>query len=141
MKKFICLLCVFGLISCGNQTKPTQEPELNYDSIANEIMKQVDDLPDEDTAKEIQSTDTNNLDPLVGSYRCKRTTDVYVFYSDGTGTFFTGETNSDFTWKRSDNSVTINYEVFGKQKLTFNSKTKTIVENSKSLGKLTFQKE
>lgn len=140
MKKFICLFCVFGLISCGNQTKPTQEPEPNYDSIANEIMKQVD-APDEDTTKDIQVTDTNNLDPLVGSYRCKRTKDVYVFYSDGTGTFFTGEANSDFTWKRSGNSVTIIYEVFGMQKLTFNSKNETIVENSKSLGKLIFQKE
>lgn len=140
MRKFIGLISVLVLTSCGNQTKPTQEAEPNYDSIANEIMKQID-APDEVKASGTQSKDETNLDPLVGSYRCKRTKDVYVFYSDGTGTFHTGGTDSDFTWKRSGNNVTINYEVFGKQKLTFNPKDKTIVEISESFGKLVFQAE
>lgn len=139
MRKFLSIIIVLALISCGNRTKPTQEPEPNYDSIANEIMKQIDSPEEEDV--ETQPNNTANFDPLVGSYRCKRTKDAYVFYSDGTGTFFTGSTNSDFTWKRSGNNVTLNYEVYGKQELTFNPKERTIVEISESYGKLVFQEE
>lgn len=140
MKKIISLLSVLILISCGKQTKPTQEPEPNYDSIANAIMKQID-APEEVVTSEAPSEEVVNYDPLVGSYRCKRTNDVYVFYSDGTGTFFSGTMDSDFTWKRSGENVTINYEVFGKQKLTFDAKSQTIVEISESFGKLVFQAE
>ena len=136
----ILVFFVLALVSCGNQSRPTQEPEPNYDSIANEIMKQID-TPDEEKVLETQSKDAANLDPLVGSYRCKKTKDVYIFYANGTGTFVTGMTESDFTWKRSGKNVVINYEVYGKQKLTFDSKAKTIVEVSESLGKLIFLAE
>ena len=140
MRKYLTLLFLLTLISCANQTKPIQEPEQDYDSIANEGMKQIE-ASDEVIIDETKSDDAANSELLVGSYRCQRTNDVYAFYSDRTGTFFTGEIESDFTWKRSGNNVTINYEIYGEQKLTFDPQTKTIIEMSESFGELVFQSE
>lgn len=67
---------------------------------------------------------------------------TYVFLSDKTGYFTVqGGSPSDFTWKRSGKNVTIVYEVFGKQKLKFDSKAQTLTEESESLGTLVFDKQ
>lgn len=87
-------------------------------------------------------TKNNTEDPIVGTYYCYRTQDTYVFLSDKTGYFTVqGGSPSDFTWKRSGKNVTIVYEVFGKQKLKFDSKAQTLTEESKSLGTLVFDKQ
>ncbi len=84
----------------------------------------------------------NPEDPIVGTYYCYRTQDTYVFLSDKTGYFTVqGGSPSDFIWKRSGKNVTIVYEVFGKQKLKFDSKAQTLTEESKSLGTLVFDKQ
>lgn len=84
----------------------------------------------------------NTADPIVGTYYCYRTQDTYVFLSDKTGYFTVqGGSPSDFTWKRSGKNVTIVYEVFGKQKLKFDSKAQTLTEKSESLGTLVFDKQ
>ena len=82
------------------------------------------------------------VDPLVGSYKCDRSKDVYVFHADGTGEFFAaGSTSSSsFTWNRFVDDITILYKVYGEQKLKFNLSNKTITEKSPSLGTLVFRK-
>ncbi len=82
------------------------------------------------------------VDPLVGSYKCDKSKDVYVFHADGTGEFFAmGSTSSSsFTWNRFVDDVTILYKVYGEQKLKFNLSNKTITEKSASLGTLVFRK-
>ena len=82
------------------------------------------------------------VDPLVGSYKCDRSKDVYVFHADGTGEFFAaGSTSSSsFTWNRFVDDITILYKVYGEQKLKFNLSNKTITEKSASLGTLVFRK-
>ncbi len=82
------------------------------------------------------------VDPLVGSYKCDRSKDVYVFHADGTGEFFAaGSTSSNsFTWNRFVDDITILYKVYGEQKLKFNLSNKTITEKSPSLGTLVFRK-
>lgn len=84
-----------------------------------------------------------NSDPIVGTYRCNRTHDTYVFKSNNTG-YFTiqgGNSPSEFTWKRSGKNVTIVYEVFGPQKLQYDQKAQTLTENSESFGTLVFEKQ
>ena len=82
------------------------------------------------------------IDPLVGSYKCDKSKDVYVFHADGTGEFFAlGSTSSSsFTWNRFCDDVTILYKVYGEQKLKFNLYNKTITEKSPSLGTLVYRK-
>ena len=82
------------------------------------------------------------VDPLVGSYKCDRSKDVYVFHADGTGEFFAaGSTSSNsFTWNRFVDDITILYKVYGEQKLKFNLSNKTITEKSPSLGTHVFRK-
>ena len=82
-------------------------------------------------------------EPFFGTYFCERTHDTYVFKSDKTG-FFTiqgGISPSEFTWKRSGNTIIVLYEVFGEQKLTYNPNTETLTEKSESFGTLVFHKQ
>lgn len=90
----------------------------------------------------VEKTKSPTVDPLVGSYKCDRSKDVYIFHADGTGEFFAlGSTSSSsFTWNRFCDDVTILYKVYGEQKLKFNLSNKTITEKSPSLGTLTFRK-
>ncbi len=108
------------------------------ETIINENAKKIEELV-EDHPKE---TVKEASDPIVGTYFCNRTHDTYVFKSDKTG-FFTiqGGCPEEFTWKRSESNVTIEYEAFGKQKLKFDQKTKTITEISESFGTLVFYKQ
>ena len=109
------------------------------DIIINEGAEKVEELIKKPSAKKVQEV----TDPLVGTYFCSRTHDTYVFKSDKTG-FFTiqgGASPSEFTWKRSGNNVTIQYEAFGEQKLKFDPKAKTITEKSESFGTLVFNKK
>lgn len=81
-------------------------------------------------------------DPIIGSYYCSRTHDTYVFNSNKTGFFLIqGGGPSEFTWKRSGSNVIITYEAFGNQKLSFDTKSKTITEISESFGTLVFKKQ
>ena len=133
------LFFTLALIACGNankqQSKVVSQTTVQTDNKQNQTPKK--EQPKIQPKKEIE------LDILVGSYRCKRTKDAYVFYSDNTGQFFpSGKTpSSEFTWKRSGENVTIKYEIFGEQKLKFNKKNKTLTEKSQSFGTLIFHEE
>lgn len=109
------------------------------DIIINEGAEKVEELIEKPSAEKKQEV----TDPLVGTYFCSRTHDTYVFKSDKTGFFAIqgGGNPSEFTWKRSGNNVTIQYEAFGEQKLKFDPKTKTITEKSESFGTLVFNKQ
>ena len=109
------------------------------DIIINEGAEKVEELIEKPSAEKKQEV----TDPLVGTYFCSRTHDTYVFKSDKTGFFAIqgGGSPSEFTWKRSGNNVTIQYEAFGEQKLKFDPKTKTITEKSESFGTLVFNKQ
>ena len=133
------LFFTLALIACGNtnkqQSKVVSQTTVQTDNKQNQTPKK--EQPKNQPTKEIE------LDILVGSYRCKRTKDAYVFYSDNTGQFFpSGKTpSSEFTWKRFGENVTIKYEIFGEQKLKFNKKNKTLTEKSQSFGTLIFHEE
>ena len=109
------------------------------DIIINEGAEKVKELIEKPSAEKKQEV----TDPLVGTYFCSRTHDTYVFKSDKTGFFAIqgGGSPSEFTWKRSGNNVTIQYEAFGEQKLKFDPKAKTITEKSESFGTLVFNKQ
>ena len=133
------LFFTLALVACGHtdkqQSKVVSQTTVQTDNKQNQTPKK--EQPKNQPKKEIE------LDILVGSYRCKRTKDAYVFYSDNTGQFFpSGKTpSSEFTWKRSGENVTIKYEIFGEQKLKFNKKNKTLTEKSQSFGTLIFHEE
>ena len=109
------------------------------DIIINEGAEKAEELIEKPSAEKKQEV----TDPLVGTYFCSRTHDTYVFKSDKTGFFAIqgGGSPSEFTWKRSGNNVTIQYEAFGEQKLKFDPKAKTITEKSESFGTLVFNKQ
>ena len=95
-----------------------------------------------DKGQGINAEPLTTEDPIVGTYYCYRTQDTYVFQSGKIGYFTVqGGSPSVFTWKRSGKNVTIVYEVFGKQKLKFDSQAQTLTEESKSLGTLVFDKQ
>lgn len=109
------------------------------DVIINETATNIKELSqDNPTTEKVQEV----VDPIVGTYFCNRTHDTYVFLSDKIG-FFTAQGGgpSTFTWKRSGSDVTIEYDAFGKQKLMFDQKAKTITEKSESFGILVFNKQ
>ena len=133
---FTCLFLAFTLTACSNTSK--HNPKTVSTTINQANNKQI-----QKELSKIQSEKKTEMDILVGSYRCKRTKDAYVFYSDNTGQFFPGGKTpcSEFTWKRSGENVTIKYEIFGEQKLKFNQKNKTLTEKSQSFGTLIFEEE
>lgn len=139
MKRILSyLLLAFTLSACGNIFKQQSK-------VVSQVTVQTN-TPSQTSQKEqpkVQTKEEVKLDILVGSYRCKRTKDAYVFYSDNTGQFFpSGKSpSSEFTWKRSEENVTIKYEIFGEQKLKFNKKNKTLTEKSQSFGTLIFHEE
>ena len=129
MKKLVLLSAVSVLLfSCGYNNK--QEGNVF-----------IPEIPQTNEVQKTQVEEIIEYDPIVGSFKCDRTKDVYVFYSDETGQFFPmGRTpSSSFTWKRSGENVTILYEVYGEQKLKFNLTNKTITEKAESLGTLIFR--
>jgi hypothetical protein len=140
MKKILpYLFFTLTLIACGETNK-------QQSGVISQTTVQTDNKPNQTPKKtqpKIQPEKEIELDILVGSYRCKKTKDAYVFYSDNTGQFFpSGETPcSEFTWKRYGENVTIKYEIFGEQKLKFNKKNKTLTEKSQSFGTLIFHEE
>lgn len=138
MKKVSFILVSIILLSCNGNNSVRNQEHADVDSAVIDTMD-VQPLKDESHKKLAKN---NTADPIVGTYYCYRTQDTYVFLSDKTG-FFTvqGGSPSDFTWKRSGKNVTIVYEVFGKQKLKFDSKAQTLTEESKSLGTLVFDKQ
>lgn len=80
-------------------------------------------------------------DPFLGSYFCERTHDSYVFKPDNTGLFISqGGNPSEFTWKRQGSNLTLKYEVFGEEKLKYDSNAKTITETDELFGTLLFVK-
>ena len=139
MKRILSyLLIAFTLSACGNNNKQQSK-------VVSQVTVQTN-TPSQTSQKEqpkVQTKEEVKLDILVGAYRCKRTKDAYVFYSDNTGQFFpSGKSpSSEFTWKRSGENVTIKYEIFGEQKLKFNKKNKTLTEKSQSFGTLIFHEE
>lgn len=138
MKKASFILVSIILLSCNGNNSVRNQEHADVDSAVIDTMD-VQPLKDESHKK---LTKNNTEDPIVGTYYCHRTQDTYVFLSDKTGYFTVqGGSPSDFTWKRSGKNVTIVYEVFGKQKLKFDSKAQTLTEESKSLGTLVFDKQ
>lgn len=106
--------------------------------IYNQALKELGLAKKKEEAKKAKEVE----DPFVGTYFCNRTHDTYVFSSNNTGYFeIQGGDPSDFIWKRSGNIVIIKYKYFGKQKLRYNSKSQTLIENSKSFGTLVFKKQ
>lgn len=138
MKKASLILVSIILLSCNGNNSVRNQEHADVDSAVIDTMD-VQPLKDESHKKLAKN---NTADPIVGTYYCYRTQDTYVFLSDKTGYFTVqGGSPSDFTWKRSGKNVTIVYEVFGKQKLKFDSKAQTLTEESKSLGTLVFDKQ
>lgn len=138
MKKPSFILVSIILLSCNGNNSVRNQEHADVDSAVIDTMD-VQPLKDESHKKLAKN---NTADPIVGTYYCYRTQDTYVFLSDKTGYFTVqGGSPSDFTWKRSGKNVTIVYEVFGKQKLKFDSKAQTLTEESKSLGTLVFDKQ
>lgn len=138
MKKASFILVSIILLSCNGNNYVRNQEHADVDSAVIDTMD-VQPLKDESHKKLAKN---NTADPIVGTYYCYRTQDTYVFLSDKTGYFTVqGGSPSDFTWKRSGKNVTIVYEVFGKQKLKFDSKAQTLTEESKSLGTLVFDKQ
>nr|WP_296188853.1 hypothetical protein [uncultured Prevotella sp.] len=138
MKKASFILVSIILLSCNGNNSVINQEHADVDSAVIDTMD-VQPLKDESHKKLAKN---NTADPIVGTYYCYRTQDTYVFLSDKTGYFTVqGGSPSDFTWKRSGKNVTIVYEVFGKQKLKFDSKAQTLTEESESLGTLVFDKQ
>lgn len=138
MKKASFILVSIILLSCNGNNSVRNQEHADVDSAVIDTMD-VQPLKDESHKKLAKN---NIADPIVGTYYCYRTQDTYVFLSDKTGYFTVqGGSPSDFTWKRSGKNVTIVYEVFGKQKLKFDSKAQTLTEESESLGTLVFDKQ
>lgn len=138
MKKALFILVSIILLSCNGNNSVRNQEHADVDSAVIDTMD-VQPLKDESHKKLAKN---NTADPIVGTYYCYRTQDTYVFLSDKTGYFTVqGGSPSDFTWKRSGKNVTIVYEVFGKQKLKFDSKAQTLTEESESLGTLVFDKQ
>ena len=138
MKKASFILVSIILLSCNGNNSVRNQEHADVDSAVIDTMD-VQPLKDESHKKLAKN---NTADPIVGTYYCYRTQDTYVFLSDKTGYFTVqGGSPSDFSWKRSGKNVTIVYEVFGKQKLKFDSKAQTLTEESKSLGTLVFDKQ
>lgn len=138
MKKASFILVSIILLSCNGNNSVRNQEHADVDSAVIDTMD-VQPLKDESHKKLAKN---NTADPIVGTYYCYRTQDTYVFLSDKIGYFTVqGGSPSDFTWKRSGKNVTIVYEVFGKQKLKFDSKAQTLTEESKSLGTLVFDKQ
>ena len=138
MKKASFILVSIILLSCNGNNSVRNQEHADVDSAVIDTMD-VQPLKDESHKKLAKN---KTADPIVGTYYCYRTQDTYVFLSDKTGYFTVqGGSPSDFTWERSGKKVTIVYEVFGKQKLKFDSKAQTLTEESKSLGTLVFDKQ
>ncbi len=138
MKKTSFILVSIILLSCNGNNSVRNQEHADVDSAVIDTMD-VQPLKDESHKKLAKN---NTADPIVGTYYCYRTQDTYVFLSDKTGYFTVqGGSPSDFTWKCSGKNVTIVYEVFGKQKLKFDSKAQTLTEESESLGTLVFDKQ
>lgn len=138
MKKTSFILVSIILLSCNGNNSVRIQEHADVDSAVIDTMD-VQPLKNESHKKLAKN---NTADPIVGTYYCYRTQDTYVFLSDKTGYFTVqGESPSDFSWKRSGKNVTIVYEVFGKQKLKFDSKAQTLTEESESLGTLVFDKQ
>lgn len=138
MKKASFILVSIILLSCNGNNSVRNQEYADVDSAVIDTMD-VQPLKNESHKKLAKN---NTADPIVGTYYCYRTQDTYVFLSDKTGYFTVqGGSPSDFTWKRSGKNVTIVYEVFGKQKLKFDSKAQTLTEESESLGTLVFDKQ
>lgn len=138
MKKTSFILVSIILLSCNGNNSVRNQEHADVDSAVIDTMD-VQPLKNESHKKLAKN---NTADPIVGTYYCYRTQDTYVFLSDKTGYFTVqGGSPSDFTWKRSGKNVTIVYEVFGKQKLKFDSKAQTLTEESESLGTLVFDKQ
>ena len=138
MKKASIIIVSIILLSCNGNNSVRNQENVDVDSAVIDTMD-VQPLKDESHKKLAKN---NPEDPIVGTYYCYRTQDTYVFLSDKTGYLTVqGGSPSDFIWKRSGKNVTIVYEVFGKQKLKFDSKAQTLTEESKSLGTLVFDKQ
>lgn len=105
--------------------------------IVNEDVKKLKEFAEEPSTKSKEGTD-----PMAGTFFCDKTHDTYVFKSDKTGLFtIQGGSPTEFTWKRSGNTVTVTYESFGDQKLTYDPKAETLSEKSESFGTLVFKKQ
>lgn len=126
----------------GTSTYGTPYASLNLvagkkNIMINEDAEKIEELTETSSKEAVQEP----ADQLVGTYVCNRTHDTYVFLSDNTGCLIVqGGSPSTFTWKRSGDNVTIEYEVFGEQKLKFDQMAKTIIEKSESFGTLVFNK-
>lgn len=138
MKKVSFILVSIILWSCNGSNSVRNQEYADVDSAVIDTMD-VQPLKDE-SHKKLAKNKTE--DPIVGTYYCYRTQDTYVFQSGKIGYFTVqGGSPSVFTWERSGKNVTIVYEVFGKQKLKFDSQAQTLTEESKSLGTLVFDKQ
>ena len=133
----LCLIFALFLTAC-NSNKPQEAVNAIAAQKGNKLNEEVSIQN-----SKIQSEKEIKVDLLIGSYRCPKTKDAYVFYSNNTGQFFPGGKTpcSKFTWKRVDENVTITYEIYGEQKLKFNKRNRTITEQSPSLGTLIFNEE
>lgn len=137
-KNIIYLLMSFFFFSCGNNK---QQPAMSAEgSVEKTASVQVDQTETNNVEENTVKTDKQSNNPIIGIFKCNKTGDKYLFNSDGTGCFFTGTTQTVYKWKNTGSIVTITYEMFGDQKLFFDSESNTLTEDSESLGTLVFEK-
>ena len=82
---------------------------------------------DKETLKAVKPAEN---DPVIGIYVCDETSDRYIFYDDGTGSFKTGDTESEFEWQHKDGLVTVTFPMFGKEYMYYDNEKRVLKEES-----------
>lgn len=150
MKKTLVLtaICVITFcIGCTNNANKSASP--TDDSTTVESLDTVTTLdvrestiPKRSVAEEKVSKPKANT--FAGTYVCDRFRDIIKINEDGTGTITYNSAGGaiwDFTWKRFGKKIIADFKDWGKQTLIYNSKDKSLTENSKDFGKLVYYKD
>lgn len=141
MKKYLYIILAFIFVSCtANQRQQQQAILVDSEKTSTSVESKQKVIEESETIKEIVDNS------FEGIYYCSRSGDQYTFNKGGSGNLLVkgGLSPSTFKWSRSGANVVITFtgqsSAFGKQKLTYNEKKKTVTEESKSFGILVFTK-
>lgn len=136
------------LFSCsGNGTKSEKNQEItDMDSTELVVIDTMVTSPIESKEKAEESTRVNSKDPVVGTFYCSRSGDIYVFNNDKTGMFTpNGGSGATFNWRLKGKILIVTYsgesEFLGSSKLKYDKSSNSFIEKSISLGNLKFVKQ
>lgn len=143
MKKTLFILSSIVLFSCNSNNKS----ENNQTDIITDSLTAEDTLvipPSEEIISDEPANKTN--DPIVGSFYCQRSGDIYTFNDDFTGMFTPNcGIGATFNWHKSGSTLTVTYtgesEYLGSTRLNYDSKSNSFIEKSMSYGNLKFTKQ